>query len=432
MDLKTKSLIADFIISYCLTHRNQNYSTVNSQSIASLRDKRPTFFQSIDNYLGIQFTVTKIPQLLMKVFEDIEPSAYGISAMNIVNDIIENNQLPITNNDLTDYCINYQASKTTNNPNPQPPVQITEPEETESNTTEFIPQDISRETYANIVKSIATELRKEISKNQNHPMEETMKNLYQSMLTNDVKDSHYQDLERLIEKKHRFTKNQTVLKSYLQNKIYPSALEQSKFPTPMFKHDSSYRERFNSLLTSFQERIMNFNLEYIEDKVQEIETQILEKSKLIETYDREAKVKAETYEKEITKKFKPALASAMEKVNRIVTKTTKTNTAHNRSSFNQTPRTSFNQTSINQTTRPTTFDKSRLTFNKTNTQNNNQNNYRNNYQNHQPQQLTYRNNFNRHNNNNTNSTRKVYFQNQASFSNHQPKPSNNRTTQPKN
>ena len=429
MDLKTKSLIADFIIGFCLIHRNQNYTTINSQGIASLRDKRPTFFQSIDTYLGIQFTVGKIPQLLLKVFRDCEPSSYGIPALNIVDDIIQNNQLPITNNELTDFCTNYQASKTTNNPNSQPSVQLIQ---TESNTSEFTPKDISKETFANIVKSIASELRKEFSNNHNHPMEETMKNLYQSMLTNDVKDSHYLELEHLIEKKHRFTKNQTVLKSYLQNKIYPSALDQSKFPSPMFKHDSSYRERFNSLITSFQERIMNFNLEYIEDKVQEIETQILEKSKLIETYDREAKTKAETYEKEITKKFKPALNSAMEKVNRIVSKTTNSNTIQNRSSTNQTPRTSHNKTSFNQTTRPTTFDKSRLNFNKTNTQNNYQNNYRTNFQNNQYHQQSTKTNYNRFNNNNTNSTRKVYFQNQASFSNHQPKPSNNRTTQPKN
>ena len=82
------------------------------------------------------------------------------------------------------------------------------------------------------------------------------------------------------------------------------------------------------------------NLDYIEDKVQEIETQILEKSKLIETYDREAKKSRNLREGNLeTKKFKPALNSALEKVNRIVIKTTNTYTVQNRSSTNQTQRT---------------------------------------------------------------------------------------------
>ena len=82
---------------------------------------------------------------------------------------------------------------------------------------------INHQTYADIVKSVTTELRREISKiNNNHsPIEETIKNLYNSMLTPEVKDSHFIELERLIEKKQNFTTRETVLSATKQTKSLP-------------------------------------------------------------------------------------------------------------------------------------------------------------------------------------------------------------------
>ena len=85
-----------------MSHLNTN--SHKNQTVTALREKRQSFFESIDKYIGSSFTATKKPQLLLKVFKDFDPSSYGTSAINIIKDINANNQLPITNSDLNDFC----------------------------------------------------------------------------------------------------------------------------------------------------------------------------------------------------------------------------------------------------------------------------------------------------------------------------------------
>ena len=59
LDLDTQGLIADYIIGYCLIHRNQDYATVNHQTITALREKRHSFFESIDKYWYLVFQQLK-------------------------------------------------------------------------------------------------------------------------------------------------------------------------------------------------------------------------------------------------------------------------------------------------------------------------------------------------------------------------------------
>ena len=112
------------------------------------------------------------------------------------------------------------------------------------------------------------------------------------MLTPEVKDSHFIELERLIEKKQNFTTRETVLKCYQTNKIAPGPLDKKYFPTPMYLHEKAYLEKFNRMIEGFQTQITEFNLDYIKDKVEELNDKISEKLRLINTYDSDAKIKA--------------------------------------------------------------------------------------------------------------------------------------------
>ena len=95
---------------------------------------------------------------------------------NIIKDINANNKLPITNSDLNDFCKNYKplhqnqtltsqtsTSQTPQMPTPQSPIQQTTNPQTSSlqNTTV---SSINNQSYADIVKSVTSEIRKEIQK----------------------------------------------------------------------------------------------------------------------------------------------------------------------------------------------------------------------------------------------------------------------------
>ena len=58
LDLNTQGLIADYIIGYCRIYCNQDYATVNHQTITGLRDKRQSLFESINKYISTSFTAT--------------------------------------------------------------------------------------------------------------------------------------------------------------------------------------------------------------------------------------------------------------------------------------------------------------------------------------------------------------------------------------
>ena len=82
----------------------------------------------------------------------------------------------------------------------------------------------------------------------------------------------------------------------------------------MYLHDKAYLE-INRMIEGFQMQITEFNLDYIKDKVEELNDKISEKLRLINTYDSDAKIKAENFEKQMSKKYQPEIASSIAKVN---------------------------------------------------------------------------------------------------------------------
>ena len=327
-------------------------------------------------------------------------------------------------------------------PTPQSPIQQTTNPQTSSlqNTTV---SSINNQSYADIVKSVTSEIRKEIQKinNSYSPIEETVKNLYNSMLTPEIKDSHFIEIERLIEKKQNFSTRETVLKCYHSNKIAPGSLDKKYFPTPMYLHDKSYLEKFNKMIEGFQMQITEFNLDYIKDKVEELDDKISDKLRLISTYDKDAKTKAENFEKLMSEKYKPEIASKIEKVNRIVNpekSTNRPNQPNNNNNQNQ------NQNQTNQSQKTHYNNSNRHMFRQDNRNyNNNRNftsrnnnipkkhiNYSNSHKNHS---FTNPDNHNNHNHNNRNNHSYNYSNNRYNNSNHNPNshniyPNNNRTS----
>ena len=110
----------------------------------------------------------------------------------MIKDINANNKLPITNSDLNDFYTNYKplyqnqaltsqtsTSQTPQMPSPQSPNQQTTNPQISSprNTTLF---STSNQSYADIFKSVTSEIRKKIQKINNNfsLIKETVKNLY--------------------------------------------------------------------------------------------------------------------------------------------------------------------------------------------------------------------------------------------------------------
>ena len=109
------------------------------------------------------------------------------------------------------------------------------------------------------------------------------------MFTPQIKDSHFIEIERLFEKKQNFITRETVLKCYHSNKIAFGSLDKKYFLTSLYLYDKSYLEKFNKMMEGFQMQITEFNLDYIKDKVEELDEKISDKLRLISSYDKDAK-----------------------------------------------------------------------------------------------------------------------------------------------
>ena len=73
----------------------------------------------------------------------------------------------------------------------------------------------------------------------------------------------------IILEQYENTKN--IGKLYISNTLVSKSISIRCFPPPLFKNDPVYMKRFDCLIADFQTRMVNFNLKFLVDRINELE-----------------------------------------------------------------------------------------------------------------------------------------------------------------
>ena len=74
-----------------------------------------------------------------------------------------------------------------------------------------------------------------------------------------LKNEHFQTFNELIEKQNYLSNSLKINKTYIESKIFQKSIGSDKFPKPWFYNEPLYVDKFNDLITKFQNEIQHFN-----------------------------------------------------------------------------------------------------------------------------------------------------------------------------
>ena len=101
-------------------------------------------------------------------------------------------------------------------------------------------------------------------------MQSQIKLFMLNSLPKSAKDEHYQELEKMINKKIIYTNSITINKAYFINKILQKTINKSNFPSPYMANDPDFVDRFDKLINNFQVQIQELNIRFLEEKLNKL------------------------------------------------------------------------------------------------------------------------------------------------------------------
>jgi len=332
-----------FIFAYLFINKSNNYDKFDTNSfITSLKkSKNAEFVDQIEKYLNNEkLSVQTLAKFIHHVFTQFDPNKIGFYAFQLIYDIKNNKNIQFVKhcNDLIEFCNNFIlpvdftnsvhvndtqndiisstiSYSLTNSNNLNNIFNLPTSTAKDSNSSN-INQTELKNTITEILK---TSLNDMINQNNSH-QNQTIDSRINCLITNEIKLSHYDDLNKLIKKERQRLNNETITKGYIDNQIYPKILSDFSFPPPLFKHDKSYITDYNKLLNNFRNQIPNLNLDFIRKDLNDIQSKIKTKLDVIKSFDNEASNKYDTMFKDMENKFKEEFKTAYEKINNIIAK----------------------------------------------------------------------------------------------------------------
>ena len=403
--MTVQSLSIKDLFNYLSTHFVDKFSRLTASVFTTYINRfDSTNLRQLNDDIPIK--LDNLSKLILLIFEKDDFLQCGENALSFVNLLkaypieLSNSKISWLSSDLNEFCKN---SNTTIQSNPLTiddtfSSQQTSAAPTNSNNNQLS----SNQSNGNInqtVNNTNLELSTVINSLRdgiNNDIQSQFKNFMLSSLPKSAKDEHYQDLASLIDKKTQLDNSLAINKSYHTNKVIQKTLGQSNFPSPWMNDDPEFVDQFNKLITMFQTQIQEFNIKFIEDKLNKINSNIENKMAFIKIVDINATEKCKALESDYVKKHKQKLTNSMEKVNRLITLANEPSITQNQISQNSSQRSNQNsQANRNEQTNTNTYSSYQRRHNKSNhnnftnsnTYNNNHsvdnNYYRNNQTNHQ-------------------------------------------------
>lgn len=137
-----------------------------------------------------------------------------------------------------------------------------------------------------------------------------------------AKDEHFQDLERMLNKKTVTINAITINQGYLSNKILQNNIKPNKFPQPYLSKDPRFVDEFNKLIQKFQFEIQTYIVEYLTKELETTNQAIKTKVKFINQIDTDATKKISCLETIVNNNNIADLTNSTEKLNRKIKETT--------------------------------------------------------------------------------------------------------------
>jgi hypothetical protein len=196
-----------------------------------------------------------------------------------------------------------------------------------------LPQALTLDSIKELLESLKRDMRSDVQQNISQ-INDRLSKIEKGNLGSDtipkpkptLKDIGINDelaglkIERLFDTKLRYKNHISIFKSHLNQKTTPAALFFIRFPRPFLCDDEEYVKRHNSRIRKWQEQAMREDIEYLEEKIAEIDTEILNYKDDEELFSRGADEVLNEMEKLVGDSLKAGFDKASEKVLRIVAK----------------------------------------------------------------------------------------------------------------
>ena len=260
----------DFLFGYLYFKRSNFYSSFNHISLASWRKEYPEIVDKFDSILKEKLTTKSFSNLIYLIFTEFDVCKRGRLVHNIFKDIKSNYDkiwFAKDNQPLVDLCKNIIID--------------------ESNNTVTINTQVSSVNNENPNKTLTYAEILKLNKDHLDEVKKLISSQNSLNQTSDNKNNHYNELKSLLDKYQRYKNSETINKGYKNANIFQESLHSSKFPEPMYKHDAEYKLKFNKLIEEFQNKIRDFNIDFMNDQLDLLTDQILQKSNVIKLFDNE-------------------------------------------------------------------------------------------------------------------------------------------------
>jgi hypothetical protein len=296
----------------------------------------PEFNNKYNNNIDLKFN--NLSNVILSIFDQNNPLLCGESATAFINFIkLKKDELPPDNikwisQDLITFCINTNTSSVSSL------LVVTETQLPQNNSTQSsssdhlssaatsvssgvssvssttLPSTVNVNDSFNNISTFLGSLRSDIS----IYITDQLKFFMLNSLPKTAKDEHYQDLERLLNKKCITTNSLTINEGYLKNKIMQANIKSNKFPLPYLAKDPLFVDEFNKMIQKFQVEIQTHMVDYLTKELQSVNQAIAVKVKFINQIDTDASNKINCLESNVTRNNAADLTNSNEKLNRKI------------------------------------------------------------------------------------------------------------------
>lgn len=305
--LKTASSFNHFIAHYDLTDIRNKYNNNAEFKFANLSNVIESIFETTNPILCGESAISFIDFVKNK-HANIHPDNLKWISPDLLNLCL--------NTDTTTVSNNFVISATQNNPITAQSASTTTSLTTTDNSSNSVQDSVqttSNDTLSNL-SSFLGSLRTDI----NTDITDQLKFFMLNSLPKLAKDEHFQDLEKLLNKKSVTTNAITTNQGYLSHNVMQTNIKSNKFPQPYLSKDPRFVDDFNKLIHKFQVEIQTHIVEYLTKELETINQAINIKVKFITQIDTDATNKISALESLVNNNNKADLINSTEKLNRKI------------------------------------------------------------------------------------------------------------------
>jgi len=179
---------------------------------------------------------------------------------------------------------------------------------------------ISIETENNkVIQSLFKELKDSINNSQNQVINYTQQTNNSSTTMNNMSlNSHFNYIKRRLTKKTKYLDRINQFNTHLENTTVPQELYYLNFPNPLFWDDTEYIKEHNRLIRDFQTSSMKFSINFMKEKIANIDKQLLTVKDQLKSDIDNIEQKFEEIQNSVNKNLEKELRKTDEKLKRFL------------------------------------------------------------------------------------------------------------------